>query len=332
MKRFFMYLGGLIVVMFLNGAQGDGTGCSCDANNNSIYYDKNTTYETRTVTLGEELDLTKSYISPWTITSAVVTQQGELGKATVGTNGRTVTYVPNEVGTDTVKITYTKKDENLPWYINYYNYPYEYTITIVEAETGTLVVNVYRDLNGNGTQDAGEPGMSYVDGMITDENNAEHNFTTNSDGNYTLANVPTGIATVEIDESTLISPDGMDQTEGENPSDVTVPADGTVTDINGYVTVVIDNDGDQSPAGVDCNDSDPDVYPGAIEINGDGIDSNCDTEDNVTGFDACFLDPQSSPTCPGYISQDCSVNTTESTCNQNESCFWLSDECIPVAQ
>jgi hypothetical protein len=43
----------------------------------------------------------------------------------------------------------------------------------------------------------------------------------------------------------------------------------------------VDADNDGSPAGVDCDDDDPDRYPGNTEINDDGIDSDCDGEDNI---------------------------------------------------
>ena len=39
----------------------------------------------------------------------------------------------------------------------------------------------------------------------------------------------------------------------------------------------IDEDGDGSPAGEDCNDGDADVYPGASEVC-DGVDQDCDDE------------------------------------------------------
>ncbi len=41
----------------------------------------------------------------------------------------------------------------------------------------------------------------------------------------------------------------------------------------------VDADGDGFPAGSDCNDNDPKIYPGAQEICGDNIDQNCDGRD-----------------------------------------------------
>ncbi len=39
----------------------------------------------------------------------------------------------------------------------------------------------------------------------------------------------------------------------------------------------VDTDGDNAPAcGNDCDDSDPNVHPGAPEVCGDGVDQNCD--------------------------------------------------------
>ena len=38
----------------------------------------------------------------------------------------------------------------------------------------------------------------------------------------------------------------------------------------------VDADGDGYPASRDCDDSDPDIHPGAVEIVGDSIDNDCD--------------------------------------------------------
>lgn len=43
----------------------------------------------------------------------------------------------------------------------------------------------------------------------------------------------------------------------------------------------IDEDGDGTIADDDCNDRDPEVFPGAIELPYDGVDSDCDKEDLV---------------------------------------------------
>ena len=47
-------------------------------------------------------------------------------------------------------------------------------------------------------------------------------------------------------------------------------------------TAYMDYDGDgYSPADGDCDDNNPDVNPGAEETPGDGVDSNCDGEDDT---------------------------------------------------
>lgn len=51
--------------------------------------------------------------------------------------------------------------------------------------------------------------------------------------------------------------------------------------VNDSCDLPVDNDGDGSPEGIDCDDDDPDRYPGAPETNDDGVDSDCDGEDNI---------------------------------------------------
>ncbi|MFT5584668.1 MAG: hypothetical protein ACI9VR_002253 [Cognaticolwellia sp.] len=46
-------------------------------------------------------------------------------------------------------------------------------------------------------------------------------------------------------------------------------------------TGYLDADGDDYSASQDCDDDDPAIYPGAPETAGDGVDSNCDGEDDT---------------------------------------------------
>ncbi|HFQ62503.1 MAG TPA: hypothetical protein ENK39_09440, partial [Epsilonproteobacteria bacterium] len=91
---------------------------------------------------------------------------------------------------------------------------------------------VYEDTDGNGVQDAGEPGIPNVTVTITDRFGEEQNLTTDANGNY-AANVPAGDTIVDIDETTL--PVGVNtQTEGTDTTTVTVPAGGIGSDVDGY--------------------------------------------------------------------------------------------------
>ncbi|WP_298956539.1 SdrD B-like domain-containing protein, partial [uncultured Nonlabens sp.] len=112
--------------------------------------------------------------------------------------------------------------------------------TVVEEDNGfntpgTIEGVVYDDVNGNGTQDAGEPGISGVEVLITDDNGNAQTVITDANGTYTATVVAAGDATVDVDETTL--PIGAVQTEGTDPTTVTVASGTTVTEEdNGFNT------------------------------------------------------------------------------------------------
>ncbi|MCH8533799.1 MAG: gliding motility-associated C-terminal domain-containing protein, partial [Flavobacteriaceae bacterium] len=93
-----------------------------------------------------------------------------------------------------------------------------------QTVTGELLVHLYFDLNGNGTQDPGEPDMENVEVIFT--NVFGDTFTSETDINGdVLTEMVAGNATYEINEEDPDFPFNSTQTEGTNPTDVFIVAD-----------------------------------------------------------------------------------------------------------
>ncbi len=99
---------------------------------------------------------------------------------------------------------------------------------------GVIIGHLYLDVNNNGVQDSGEPDLADVDVIVTDSLGNTQTVTTNAFGNWS-ANVPVGVTTADVDETDPDFPSGAVQTEGTDPTTVTVvPITETFTDNDGY--------------------------------------------------------------------------------------------------
>ena len=97
---------------------------------------------------------------------------------------------------------------------------------------GVAAGTVYEDTDGSGVQDPGEPGIANVTVTVVDLNGSVYILTTDSNGNY-ATKVPAGDVTVTLDTNTL--PTSVNtQTEGTNPTTITVPSGGIGSDVDGY--------------------------------------------------------------------------------------------------
>ncbi|BCU77641.1 SdrD B-like domain-containing protein [Luteolibacter sp. LG18] len=94
-------------------------------------------------------------------------------------------------------------------------------------QAATLAGLLYADTNGNGTRDAGEPGIADVDVVVTDSLGTVRRVATDVNGAWTI-NIPPGSATVDIDNADPQFPAGVTQTEGTDPTTVTAIAGQTV--------------------------------------------------------------------------------------------------------
>ncbi|HEY2900399.1 MAG TPA: MopE-related protein, partial [Polyangia bacterium] len=83
----------------------------------------------------------------------------------------------------------------------------------------------------------------------------------------------------------------------------------------------VDLDKDGYPAGIDCNDNDPTVHPGAKEICGDGVDQNCDGHD--LGAADCDADGDRFSVNQG----DCDDNNASISPGAIERCDGIDNNC-----
>ncbi len=91
-----------------------------------------------------------------------------------------------------------------------------------------IIGHVYLDTNGNGVQDIGEPNIPDLDVEVTDSNGDVQIVTTDANGDY-AANVPPGVAIVQLVQADPDYPTNFIQTDGVDPNPVTAIA-GTTTD------------------------------------------------------------------------------------------------------
>jgi hypothetical protein len=111
----------------------------------------------------------------------------------------TPTYTPTVTDTPTNTLTHTPTPTNTP----------------TSVPSATIGDRVWNDVDGDGVQDPGEPGIQNVRVFIDSDNDdtydvGEPTDLTNASGNYSITGLASGTYTVRIDPTTL--PAGTAQT------------------------------------------------------------------------------------------------------------------------
>jgi len=155
---------------------------------------------------------------------------------------------------------------------------------LIDQDCDSNIVETYGDLDGDGEPDC-------VD-LDVDGDGFEGPNGNNQDCNDTDASLYPPDNCVEGDTDTDTDTDTDSDTDTDTDSDADADTDSdtdadtdsdtdTDTDSDADADTCEDCDGDGYTASIDCNDDNELIHPGATEVDGDGVDNDCD---GVTDF------------------------------------------------
>ena len=83
----------------------------------------------------------------------------------------------------------------------------------------------------------------------------------------------------------------------------------------------VDGDRDGFTIDLDCDDNDPDIFPGAVDICRDGIDQDCDGKDRTKGK-GCPRSEGKGKTCSDGVDNDKDgmLDCADPDCSRNRAC------------
>ena len=203
-------------------------------------------------------------------------------------------------------------------------------------ETGQLSGRLYLDANGNGTQDAGESGISDVDIEIDDALGNSQIVVTDANGDW-IIQVPVGDVTSTIDTNDPDFPLGATQTEGTNPTTTLITNGDAFSEIDGYEVqnplgiltghLYLDENGDgtQNAGEVDLPDIDIEITDSQNNIQVVSTDANGDWSITIPTGNAISDIDETDPDFPTGAIQTEGTDPTTTLVVQNTSTFSEND-------